>query len=60
MSNMSFSRTFLPILVAMAEPQLPEPTSATFSGIAKDCCGCLKENLPRRGERCRETVACRQ
>ena len=25
--------TFLPILVAMAEPQLPEPMSATLSGI---------------------------
>ena len=30
-SNMSFSSAFLPSLVAMAEPQLPEPTSATFS-----------------------------
>ena len=31
LSNMSFASTLRPILVAMAEPQLPEPTSATFS-----------------------------
>jgi hypothetical protein len=26
----------MPILVAMAEPQLPEPMSATFSGMASE------------------------
>ena len=31
MSNISFASTLRPILVAMAEPQFPEPTSATFS-----------------------------
>ena len=31
MSNMSFASTLRPIFVAMAEPQLPEPTRATFS-----------------------------
>ena len=31
MSNISFESTLRPIFVAMAEPQFPEPTSATFS-----------------------------
>jgi hypothetical protein len=33
LSKSSHFRAFTPIFVAIAEPQLPEPTSATFSGI---------------------------
>ena len=40
---MSFSSAFLPSLVAMAEPQLPEPTSATFSGIVVWCWSAVEE-----------------
>ena len=33
-SNMSFDAAFRPMMRAMAEPQLPDPTRQTFSGMA--------------------------